>query len=513
VKVLFVNPSVEMVGIQCLSAFLKENGHTTALVNDGRLFDNPWVKFPALAKLADNRDELLEEIKWHKPDLIAFSVVTDDYLWALGWSELLKNELKDTPIVFGNIHPTTLPYEVLKQDSVDLIVRGEGELTLLELVDNLDKPENFEGILGLGYKVAGNIKVNSMRPLIQDLDIIPYPDKDLYYNLMPHLNHGYTTMSGRGCPYHCSFCDNTTSINVYAQDGIKTKWARRHSPQRVVDEILWAKEKYGIKHVRFNDEDFSYSKSWIKKFAKVYKEQVGIPYFAWVYPNTIDEEIAKVLKRSGCLDVEMGIQSGSEHIRLDVLKRNTTNAQIIKAMKALRKEKIRATVDVIVGLPTETEQDLINTILLLLECRPWHIYAFWLRYYPSTNILKLVADRGLISKEEIDYIKSNFHTRGHLAGGTELERKPWSKKYHTLILLVPVLPQSVIKYILKYRLVKWVPHISPFILVNVTKMLKPNHYDEFRIRGYLTIYKELGRMMRAFLKRLISGSKSHIKIS
>src|SRR5207245_2462239 len=107
------------------------------------------------------------------------------------------------------------------------------------------------------------------------------------------------------------------------------KWTRRHSPARVVAEIAWAKERYGIRHIRFNDEDFSYDKKWIREFAPLYKEKVGLPYFAWVYPNTIDDEIAGLLADSGCDAVEMGIQSGSERIRKDILNRKTTDSQIL----------------------------------------------------------------------------------------------------------------------------------------------------------------------------------------
>src|SRR5207237_10570849 len=139
----------------------------------------------------------------------------------------------------------------------------------------------LKDILGLGYKEKGEAIINGMRPLIEDLDTLPFPDKDLYYEIMPYLNHGYTTMSGRGCPYRCTFCDNNTSMKFYKDEVPKTqKWTRRHSPRYVIDEMLWATERYGIKHVRFNDEDFSYDQRWIRDVCALYlKERRGHPHF------------------------------------------------------------------------------------------------------------------------------------------------------------------------------------------------------------------------------------------
>jgi radical SAM superfamily enzyme YgiQ (UPF0313 family) len=504
-KVLFLNPQQEMGGIQCLSSFLKSEGYETALVNDPNLFDNPWVQHKFLAKIFDNHQNVIQQIDQHNPDLIGISVVTDDLTWALKWADRIKKHL-DIPIVFGNVHATFHPQECLKYDCVDFIIRGEGELTLLELVHALEGKKDFSDVLGLGYKENGEIKLNSMRPLIEDLDQLPYPDKDLYYDVMPYLNYGYTTMSGRGCPYRCTFCDNNTSMKLYKGEIPKTqKWARRHSPEYVVQEILWAKEKYNIKHVRFNDEDFSFDRNWLREFCPLYKEKVGIPYFAWVYPNTIDDEMATLLAESGCDAVEMGIQSGAQHLRKELLHRNTKDDQIKIALKALQKAKIRATVDIIIGLPTETKEDLDETVRLLAETNPWHIYAFWLRYYPSTEILSIVKERKLLSPAELMKLENNRHTRGHIAGGTQLEQDKLSRKYHAFIVLLPLMPKFFIMFCLRFNLIRFFPSfLNPFVLVNVTKMIKRDSYNEFRIRGWWMIVIESKNLMTSLFKKILN---------
>ncbi|MFA6238490.1 MAG: radical SAM protein [Bacteriovorax sp.] len=511
-KVLFLNPQQEMGGIQCLSAFLKKEGHETALVNDPNLFDNPWVQHPSLARIFDNYEEVIRKIDEHNPDLIGLSVVTDDLTWALKWATRIKKHL-NIPIVFGNTHATFHSDECLKHDCVDYVIRGEGEITLLELVQALEGKKYFSEVLGLGFKEQGQIKINAMRPLIEDLDTLPFPDKDLYYDVMPYLNHGYTTMSGRGCPYRCTFCDNNTSMKLYKNEVLKTqKWARRHSPEYVVNEILWAREKYNIKHVRFNDEDFSFDKNWLREFCPLYKEKVGIPYFAWVYPNTIDDEMAKLLADSGCDAVEMGIQSGAQHLRKELLHRNTKDDQIHLSLKALQNAKIRATVDIIIGLPTETKADLDATVKLLAETNPWHIYAFWLRYYPSTEILSIVKERKLLSPAELMKLENSQHTRGHIAGGTQLEQDKLSRKYHAFIVLLPLMPKAFILFCLKYDLIKFFPSfLNPFVLVNITKMIKRDSYNEFRVRGWWMIVIESKNLIVTLMKKGLRTKKYSCK--
>lgn len=511
-KVLFLNPQQEMGGIQCLSALLKQNGHETALVNDPNLFDNPWVSFPWLSRFLNNTDHIIAQIDSHKPDLVALSVVTDDLIWALNWAKKIKQDL-NLPIVIGNVHPTFHPYDCLKHEVFDYIVRGEGEYTLLELVNTLESNGDLSQIQGLAYHQESGPKINPMRPLISNLDELPFPDKDLYYAEMPYLNRGYTTMTGRGCPYKCTFCDNNSSMQLYKKEVSQTqKWTRRHSPEYVVEEILWAKNKYGIKHVRFNDEDFSYDKKWLRQFCPLYKEKVGIPYFAWVYPNTIDEEMASLLADSGCDSVEMGVQSGAEKLRNDVLNRRTKNTKILTAMKALRNAGIRTTIDIIIGLPTETKQDLDSTVKLLSEGRPWHLYAFWLRYYPSTEILTIAKERGLLSPEDIHRIESNQNVRGHLAGGTELEKDGLSRSYHAFIVLIPIMPNWFINFCLKKDLIQYFPSfINPFLLVNFTKALKPNPYDEFRSRGWLMIFTEGRKIIKRAFKKVLFKEEHKLK--
>ncbi|MDE2491376.1 MAG: B12-binding domain-containing radical SAM protein [Elusimicrobia bacterium] len=511
-KVVFLNPQQEMCAIQCLSSVLRRAGHRTALVNDPNLFDNSYVHHPRLAALFDETERIVESIAAENPDLVAVSVVTDDFKWALKWARRIKARLA-LPIVFGNVHPTYHPKEVLRQDCVDFIVRGEGELTMLELAEALGGGRDLRRVLGLGYKDGGEIRINPMRPLIEDLDVLPFPDKDLHYDRMPYLNFGYTTMSGRGCPYRCTFCDNNTSRSVHrSESGRVQKWTRRHSPEYVVREILWAKERYGIAHVRFNDEDFSYDKRWTREFCALYKEKVGVPYSAWVYPNTIDREIARLMADSGCDTVEMGVQSGSEHLRIDLLHRHTKDEQVVEAMEALDAAGIRAKVDVILGLPTETKADLDATVRLLSRIRPWNVFAFWLRYYPATEILSIVKERRLLTPEQMKELDAEERARaiadsdGPASGfwAPNVSQESPAPRYLAFIVLIPILPRAFVDFALRFDLIKLLPgFLNGFFLSNLSQILRPDPTGEFRVRGRRMLRAEGWGLLKRTLRRLL----------
>lgn len=482
-KVLFINPSQEMGGIQALSAYLRMHGHTVYLIQEPRLFSNPWIQIPFLDSFFNNRNEVIEKIIDIQPDIIAMTVVADDFLWAFDWSRKLKN-LFEIPIVFGNVGPTFDPEFTLKSGVVDFVVKGEGELVFLELLTALENKLNFSHILGLSYVQNGQVFNNNMRALIQDLDSLPFPDKDIYYELAPYFNYGYTIMSGRGCPYKCTFCDNNSSMDLYKESGVKGKWTRRRSPENVIEELKIAKDKYKINHIRFNDEDFSYSKKWSKEFCRLYKESgLNIPWFAWVYPNTIDDEIAQEMADAGCVSVEMGIQSGSSRIRNEIMHRRTTDLQILNASVALKKAKIHFTIDIILGTPTETIEDLDSTINLILKCDPDFIYIFWMRFYDSTEIYKMAKENSWISKDDIHKFEHKIHQRGHLGGGTEFEKCTGVKNYYTFLMLMPALPLSIKQFIIKYNLVTKIPVLPPMILINFAKIFtKRPFFDEFDFR-------------------------------
>jgi len=290
-----------------------------------------------------------------------------------------------------------------------------------------------------------------------------------------------------------------------------------------VKEILWARDRYNISHVRFNDEDFSYDKQWTREFCALYKKKAGIPYSAWVYPNTIDHEIAALMAGSGCDTVEMGIQSGSERLRRDLLHRNTADTRIVEALRALSEAGIRAKVDVILGLPGETRADLDATVRLLSRGRIWNVFAFWLRYYPAAEILAIARERRLLTPEQIRELENEERSRETAAPGATaagfwapgLKQDPVTHRYLSFIVLMPVLPGWVVDLFLRRDLIRFFPgFLNAFLMSNLTQMIHRDPTGEFRVRGRRLLLAELPGLMKRTVLRAFSRivSRAYKKI-
>ena len=325
-KIVFVAVGVESLAIEFLSSFLKKQGHEVEIVFDPTVFATEAIRSAKLAKKLDIKKELIQQIIEKKPDFVGFSVFTLNYQRILKIAHLLKRKRSDIPIIFGGIHPTSVPEIVIKEKCVDMICVGEGEEALNEL---LNKPNSIN-IKNIWFKQKNKIIKNPCRPLIDDLDTLPFPDKDLFYKIYPGFFEDYYTISSRGCPFACTYCGNNVIQNVYKGLGKKI---RRRSPKNIVDELVLAKKKYHPKKITFVDDVFVQDLDWLKEFAKLYKKKVNLPYAMLTHPSFLSLEIAKLLKKSGCYFLLFGIQSASEKTRREILNRFESNAQISKVKK------------------------------------------------------------------------------------------------------------------------------------------------------------------------------------
>lgn len=425
-KVLFVYSGYENLGIEYLSSFLKANGHETSLLFDPAIFSGDMLmNSKVLGKLFSLDKKIIKKAISSSPDLIAFSAYTGNYRWCLKLAEAIKT-LSKVPIVFGGIHPTAVPHEVLKNECVDYIVVGEGEHALLELVEYMKgkSEKDLSDIQNLGYKRENKLCINPCRGYIRALDDIPFPDKELFYNKVPLLQEGYLIGTSRGCPFDCTYCSNNMFRNIYCNE---FNHLRRRSPQNVIGELKLAKSKWDIKIVTFVDDVMTFSKKWLEEFIPLYKKEIGIPFFCSVHPNTITKEIASLLKEGGCSIITMGVQSGSERIRKEIFTRHTTNDKILASINDLKEEGMTISLDNIFGAPTETEEDLKLGLDLYNKAKPDRMFTFWLTYYPNTKIISIAKEHGCISQEEIDNINKGIISQHTHSGGSVKNKKMYLK--------------------------------------------------------------------------------------
>jgi len=496
-KITFIQRGYESLAIEYLSAYLKKAGHKTSLVYDPSLFELPPFMSKTLQKYFSWRDKIVQAVLEQEPDLVAFSVVSDDFGWACNLAEAIKAK-SDILIVFGGIHPTSVPERVIKENFVDYVCLGEGEEAMLELVDSLEKKKSLRNVLNIWAKHEEGVIVNSPRSLIKDLDELPFPDKDLFFAEYPGLvKEVYTIATSRGCNYRCAFCYNCYLGKLYREE--KT-YVRRRSVDNVIAELVLAKNKYGIKKIFFTDDLFISDKVWLKEFSAQYQEKVGLSFTCLVHPSFVDEEVVDLLEESGCEVIGMGIQSLDEDLRKKVLKRPGDNEAIKRAIELLNKTKIYFYVDMILGLPGQTEEELINAVHFLSIYRPDAVATLWLRYYPKIEIIKEALKRQLLSESEVEELEvSKSYTPLAIKGSTFNESLG---KLGNLMLLSPLLPKKWIEWIIQRELYRYFPastslhlHLNSRIMFMVKKIFfkkRPYSYRSlvWPIRYYLYYFKK-----------------------
>jgi len=334
-RVVFVALAYGGLSISYLSAVLKKNEHEVFVLFDPMLFGDGEMQMSLLSKIFSYKKILVEEILNLKPDLVAFSVVTDHYKYLSEIAKLIKNK-KDIPILFGGIHPTSVPELVIENPFVDIVCVGEGEDAIAELANSFDGSKFDTDIKNLWFKKEGKVIKNDVRPLIKNLDNLPFPDHDQFYSIFFGFRYGYGIIASRGCPFNCTYCNNNVYRNVYGANYS----LRRRSVDNVIHELKLAKKKYNPKFIRFHDEVFTSDKGWLKEFSYKYKRYIGLPLFCFVHPHTIDEGGVRLLKSAGCYEVQMGVQTFSDELNRDVLGRNTSIKKIAEVIRLFKKYEI-----------------------------------------------------------------------------------------------------------------------------------------------------------------------------
>ena len=378
-KVLLIYPNINSqvgfnFGIVFISAVLKKHGHDTKLINLNE----------KLAKLPDDK-EIQRIIEEYKPQLIGFSAVTTQYQYALKIAKFVKS-FCNISIVCGGIHATMVPEEVIREDCFDYVCVGEGEEAVLELAANIEKRVDTKHIANIWAKDNGKVVSNNVRSL-PDLAELPRKDYEIFdFQKMIDTEGGWVRlMTSRGCPFKCTYCFNHSIVERYKDEtGSSTKdlnYIRRHAVDEVIDEINYLLENYkNITTFIFDDDIFTSNKTYLKEFCEKYKKAVKVPFVANAHIRAFDDDRARLLKDAGCMIIKFGLESGSERIRREILKRPMTNDDIIRAFESAHKHNLHTSAFVMFGLPYETKEEILETVKLLSIIKPGRFR--WSIFYP-----------------------------------------------------------------------------------------------------------------------------------
>lgn len=404
-KILFVYPNILRypsipIGIASLVATLRKDGHECSL------FDATFI----------NDDELIhkfiESVEYSKCDILAVHCTSSDWkLVQILLESLRKNSLKKFTIIGGH-HPTAAFEDVILSPFIDVCIIGEGELVVKELLYKLENREDISHVENCWIKVGEKIYKNKLRPLIQNLDSLPFPAWEIFdkrHMIRYHTADKWSKIIGietsRGCPYSCTYCMNSYVRNIYK--GLEGKFCREKSVERILTESQIAKDTLGVDYIRFVDDNFIGSMDRLEELSNRFPEHVGLPVSIMASADKINERTIKLLSKMGADSIGIGVETGNEMYRKNVLNKHVTNEQIIRAFKLSREYGIETMAFYMIGLPMEKKQFVEQTIEFNNLARPTNSFVSTFFPFPGTRLYSAVLKKGLV--EKYDFLPDFYH--------------------------------------------------------------------------------------------------------
>lgn len=400
------------IGLGYLSGILEKSGHKISIYDvdaaqKGTSIDysDEYKKLEQYREGINNGNhpvwqEVREVLEDFQPDLVGITIMTPKFGSAVKTAEIVKKYNLNCTVVVGGPHATFLPELTMKSGNIDYAIKGEGEVAFLELITALKDNESIEEIGGLSYRKHGETHHNPPREFINDLDTIPFPARHLLMHLENYSSEDMgVLMTSRGCPFNCSYCCHMWERKV-----------RSRSIDDIIEEIKIVKEKYNSRQIEFKDDSFTLNKMRIMELCdRIISEKLKINWSCSTRVNLLDEELIKKMKKSGCNVVKLGIETGSERILMETDK-GVNFDQMRKAAKLLNKYRIFWSGYFMMGLPMETEEDIMKTYDFMKEINPYYAGIGVYSPFPKTKLFNQGVEMGLLYREaeiEIEHFFKN----------------------------------------------------------------------------------------------------------
>ena len=403
-KILLVNPpssvavynrskitaAVPRVPVQSLATL------GAVLLRDG--FD---VQILDLMLSRNVENDIVARMREFQPEVVGVTFTTPLYNEALSICETVKRYDPDVLAIAGGVHPTVLPENTLRASRFDIVVVGEGDVTLPELM-SADDPASVNGIC---YRQDGEFVRTPPRPLVQNLDELPFPAAHLYdihryrtSRVTSRRNPVGGIITGRGCAFDCTFCNKSVFGRRF----------RPKSPEYVLEEIKRL-VRLGYREIHVLDDLFAMDMKRAKRICELILEDgmdITINLFSGLRVNTVDRELLELLKAAGCYSVSYGPESGNQEL-LDSIKKGITLEQSRRAIALTKEVGLETVAFFMFGLPGETEETMWQTIDFAVELDPDYAKVTLLLPFPSTPLFDELEEAGRVLSR--DWQKYNFH--------------------------------------------------------------------------------------------------------
>jgi anaerobic magnesium-protoporphyrin IX monomethyl ester cyclase len=350
-----------------------------------------------------NTKQILDNVLKFNPKIIGISAVTPTIYSVHDLAIAIKKILPNVKIILGGVHSSTLPKDTLNRfKAFDVIVLNEGESIIFELCSSLIQNKQIDKIQGIAFRKKDKIIINKHSKFISNLDSIPFPARhllpmDKYRSV---VSENFTTMIAmRGCYAKCNYC----SVPFFSGNVI-----RRRTPKNIINEMIECYTSYGTKHFSFLDDTFTTNKKWVHEFCNEITTSVLYKKITWMCltrVDNIDEKLLRDMKKTGCIKIEFGIETGSQEI-LDFSKKGVTKNQIRNAFHLAKKVDLPTLGFLILNMPLETKKSISESKNFILELDPDFLQISFATPYPGTNLEQYARDNDL--KMDKDWSKYLF---------------------------------------------------------------------------------------------------------
>lgn len=466
---LFINPpntvaSVFPHGLASIVASVHKKGGNCKVLD-----------FNGLNESEELHQRTLQAISDFKPAIIGLTGFSHNYLFFKSLTREIKAHNIDATIVAGGHWARWEPEFILQNTGSDIVVREEGDYIIQDIYDALENHKDFSHIRGISHKKGQEIIHNENGSIIWDLDPLPEPPYDLF-DMSKYVN-AYTdwevlelnrqnypaviqdkincrkpllrasTQTGRGCTSRCTFCTGASQV------------FRKYSPERIISNIIYLKEKYNVDYIYFKEALTFINNKWSKKTLDLLgKSNLNIVYDAILRVDSLTEELAILLKETGCVRIAFGLESGNEDMLRNMMKKKISLEQIKEAVNLCNKHNILPCGYFLIGMPGENIRSLIDTVRLAASVHVRNDGVSYATPYPGTELFKVAVEKLGLSKEEI-FSDMRMEGYGHYG----------------------VSPEQELLYIKKYNYSGMSPVITK-LFMNLTNLVLYIHY--FYIHKY-----------------------------
>ena len=414
------------MGIAYLGASLREAGYEVGLLDS--VVEAPYQETTVdehISRFGLTYEQIMHRIRAFKPDAVGLSCIFSNQWPAVReLSRRIKAETPEMPILCGGAHPTFLSELCMKDAPVDFILKGESEESLVDLLGRLRDGRPVEDVDGLVWRENGAIRQNPKTGFIQDLDKLPFPAHDLleperYFKLALPMAYEFKSprnlpiVTSRGCPCSCTFCSSTQL------------WGRRYrvrSAENVLKEMDWLVERFGIKELKIQDDNLTVNRERAKK---IFQGMIERPWrLNWNTPNgiavwTLDEEMLGLMKRSGCYEIILAIESGSQEVLTKLIKKPLKLEKVREVNRLAKKVGITRTAYFIIGFPGETREQIDRTVKFARELRlaAWALFIY--NPLPGSELFRESLRLGYTTEE-------SFFEAGNQYFSTKMSSAEWT---------------------------------------------------------------------------------------